>query len=816
MVFNRVMRFAGGFLFLTTLYGQAPTAPVVQPRGVINAFTQLPAPAVVGPGGLIHVNGINLGPVAGWKAETLPLPTELGTPPLQVLINNRPAPLVEATPARLTVQVPRETPQGLATLIVRRGTEQSRPVRLQIQNLAPAIQASNQQGFGSALNEGGAGTMRLRATSLGPTDPVVPNGEVPAETATPRAAMSVYVGGILAEAATTYSKTRPGEFEIEVKTPEAAKAGDPVLVVANVNEANLLTMGRGSGASEVYYLPYPAGTPDLRNLRSSDAGGLFLNANAVRGTDTCYPSFLIDARKNEFRKIESCLTTAQAQAISPFVDSPSSPYFAAFEGPFRGTAQPGQPALISDKVRIFRADQTEPLLATLPEPAANINGQVGGDFVAVVPGSQGAPGKTYRIDSATATVEEVVPAGGGALPAGVNLQALLQRFQSIDLGEGLTRLLTGIGQLNNQFVITVGDNIDNPTKAKVAVLNVQGEVLLQRDFPAGFLPVTAPAPPQQPGAPGGGTGGNPQAALRAPTPFYLDAPTRNYYVLVRNAEGKHGLAYFPPEGPSQLLSLPEGWVATSCVPNIPVFNLELSRSIGLLGAQTEERTFKNPCPAEGFLLFDLVARRFQAISLPGSGKFNASGGADELNDFLVGSNFDPANRNTSDTFYALDGINGTVLRFDLPSGVNAFSNAVRIPALNLIVAPANNRIVGDAGIILFDLERTESKLLPTPEGFASINYLGLLPSIRRLVARGVRTGGAGTQILVYNLENGDLEIIPNPEGVNWIGSPIVQQQPGQQPAVQIPARLNAKANSVEAIAFGEDRRQKGVIVIRVN
>lgn len=215
------------------------------------------------------------------------------------------------------------------------------------------------------------------------------------------------------------------------------------------------------------------------------------------------------------------------------------------------------------------------------------------------------------------------------------------------------------------------------------------------------------------------------------------------------------------------------------------------------------------------MLFDLTARRFQAVSLPGSGRFNASGGADEINDFLIGSNVDPANRNTSDTFYALDGVNATVFRFDLPQGVSNFSGGARVPALNLIVAQANNRINGDAGLILFDLERTESRLLPTPEGFAAVNFLGVLPSIRRVVARGTRTANAGTQILVYNLENGDLEVIPNPEGIAWIGSPIVQQQPGQ-PAVNLPVRLNGKSNSVEAIVFGEDRRQKGVVVIRVN
>ena len=621
----------------------------------------------------------------------------------------------------------------------------------------------------------------------------------------PRAAIRAYVGGIPAEATATYSTTLPGDFSIEIKTPANAQPGDLILLASGAAEANLLTLDQARRTSEVVYIPAPNGTPDLRSLRSSDLDGLHLSANAVRGADTCYPSFQIDARKKEFRKIEACLTTAQAQALTPFVDGNSSNLFAAFEGPFKGTAQAGQPTPVSDKIKIFHPNAT--VTANLPEMASNLNSQAGGDFVATIPASAGVPAKNYQIDPQTGSVEEFTPGGGGAGGGGgANLQALLQRFQNLDLGDGVNRLLSPLSQVANQILITAGDRLDNPTKAKVALLSAQGEIVSQRSFPAGWLPITAPAPPQQPQ--------QPQLAQRTPTPVYLDAQTRNYYVAVRNSENKHGWAYFPPEGDAQLIAIPDGWYLTACVANIPVFNLELARGVALLGSSVDDRAFKTPCPSEGFLLFDLAQRRFQAVSLPGSGKFNASGGADEINDFLTGANFDPANRNTSDTFYALDSVNATIFRFDLPTGVNGFSNATRVPVLNQIIAQANNRVAGDAGLVVFDLERTESRLLPTPDGFANINLLGVLPALRRLVARGIRTGNSGSQILVYNLENGDLEIVPNPDGIAWIGTPPAQQP--QQAAVNIPPRLNPKSGTVEAIAFGEDRRQKGVVVIRVD
>jgi hypothetical protein len=56
---------------------QAPTAPVVNPRGVTNYFTQLPAPARVGHGGLIQITGLNLAR-PGATAEGTPWPTNLG------------------------------------------------------------------------------------------------------------------------------------------------------------------------------------------------------------------------------------------------------------------------------------------------------------------------------------------------------------------------------------------------------------------------------------------------------------------------------------------------------------------------------------------------------------------------------------------------------------------------------------------------------------------------------------------------------------------------------------------------------------------
>lgn len=47
---------------------QAPTGPVLDQRGLLNGFTKLPAPATVGRGGILPINGFNLGPPEGVTA----------------------------------------------------------------------------------------------------------------------------------------------------------------------------------------------------------------------------------------------------------------------------------------------------------------------------------------------------------------------------------------------------------------------------------------------------------------------------------------------------------------------------------------------------------------------------------------------------------------------------------------------------------------------------------------------------------------------------------------------------------------------------
>src|ERR1041385_1935925 len=120
-------RFILAGAFAAVLFAQSPTAPVISARGVTNFFTQEPAPGLVGLGGLVQINGLNLGPPEGAAADSIPWPTRLaGT---QVAIGGKPAPIYSVAPGTIVAQVPLDANLGLVDVIVRRGGDTSAPAQ---------------------------------------------------------------------------------------------------------------------------------------------------------------------------------------------------------------------------------------------------------------------------------------------------------------------------------------------------------------------------------------------------------------------------------------------------------------------------------------------------------------------------------------------------------------------------------------------------------------------------------------------------------------------------------------------------------------
>lgn len=645
------------------------------------------------------------------------------------------------------------------------------------------------------------------------------------DTATPRQPIRANVGGLPAEVEAKLSATKVGEFEVTVTLPEDAKPTDVVSVYVGNAAGNRVTLG-AEPAANLEYLPLPEAARAARGLAASDLRPGYLALSAPRNADGCWPSWLVDFSRQSVREIPDCPASANQNAPSPFQANPESPFLAAFAGPASGAAAQG----VSDKLIILHPANADPLAVTLPARGVAIGGGQGGNLNVVLATT---PPSNVVVNATTGEVTEV-PAPGGGQPGGgggLNLGNL-----QIDLGDDVKQLVAqplNVGQ--GAIAVLAVDSASSMSRAKLGIVNPAGEIQLTKPFPESWLPLLAPVQTQGPGLPGGilpGGPGGPGGALGPAASIirgatFFDGQARIYWVLARNS-GKTADAFigFPLAADAEpfIREFPAGTFAASCTPQTRLFNIDLSRRIAVSTGTTAETEVKNPCTAQAFAVLDLTARELATVPLPGQGEFSVSGNsANEMSDYVYGTNADPARQNRSDTIYVLDGVGGSTFRLDLPPEIATFTNITPIPEMTLLVAQANaqgSNVIGGAGLVIFDIENQQARLLPTPAGFAAVQLLSTFPVTRKLLTRGTRTDPAGSQLLLYDMVTGDLQILPNPDGVSWVGQvPNAPAGPGQPPPQQ-PAppiqHFSPRSNAVHVMGYGANRQAAGMILVRVN
>jgi uncharacterized protein (TIGR03437 family) len=770
---------------------QVPLAPVIHPRGVTNAFSRLPAPALVARGSVLEIEGLNLGPPEGVAAPAGEAPLKLGD--VEVLLNGMAVPVASAEPGKVIAQVPGNAPLGLAEVTVRNGTGESRAARVNIVALEPALRDARVVG----------GAIQLEATGF------------PAN-----ATLDAYVGGIRANAAA--APLAPGRFTVTVSG--AGRPGDLVTLVANGRASANRARATALAAPEVQFVRVPEGAPEFRALASPDLNGSYVIATGARDANGCYAAYTFDLNARAAARAHDCLTTGIRNAASPVMPSPDSDSAAAFAGPPQGDL----PAGVSNQVKIFRPGG-EPVSVSLPAAAGALAGIAGGDYAALVPGAS-----ALVINSMTGEVREGgAAAGGGVAPGGGagGVGALVQLRVDVD---GLTTVvaLSNLGQ--GRIAVVAADSAETPTRAKFAVL-AGGDVQLTKEFPEGWLPFlgSLPEAAQRPGAPAGAL-----LALRGSMVF--DAVRRLTFVLSANRD-RHGFAVFPlGDAAAGAIPFPNGWYAAGCAAMPRVFSFELTRSVAVAASTVLETEFATPCFANGFVLLDLGASTVEAVGTPNLEQFHL-GNAGELNDYVYAANFLPP-RNMGDALYVLDGVNRIVTKLALPTGIEAFQALDAVGELSLLVGAGRNTAAGDAGLVVFDLDNLEVRLLPVPADFAAVAELGVFPVSRKAAARAFRTRDGASSLVIYDLATGEPTVVPNPEGVVSFGPPPAQAQgpifsPGTPPGPGVPPgpglppgqalplgpqaaqpRLvisNPKANTVTAVGYGAGGRQVGVITVRV-
>jgi uncharacterized protein (TIGR03437 family) len=204
------------------------TSPAI--GAILNSAGNGPGP--VAPGSIVSVYGTNL---AGSR----------------ILIAGLLAPLLASSPDQINVQIPYETPAGIATVVAMRGSSASAPVALEVQNTAPGIFVTlNQDGTvnGPANPAAPGGTLLVFATGLGATEPAWPTG-VEASAGPPASAV-VSIG------ATIGSQTAPvlaaslapgliGVFKVILSVPAEPPGNYPLVIQAGGVPSNSLAVSIG-------------------------------------------------------------------------------------------------------------------------------------------------------------------------------------------------------------------------------------------------------------------------------------------------------------------------------------------------------------------------------------------------------------------------------------------------------------------------------------------------------------------------------------------------------------------------------------------
>ena len=243
-----------GTLYMITVYLKAPaitppagTAPFIQPQGVLNSANYAPITSQVAPGELLTIFGSGLGPASLVTSPTLPWLTTLGG--VQVLINDKPAPIYYVSASQVSVIVPFDAPHNgsfMPIQVVNNGTP-SNKVYVYSGTSSPSLYTQDLSGVnagkiqhldGSAVtaaNPAKAGeTVVMAMNGLGAVDRTVNAGEAAPSNPLANVVQPFFVGLIDADGNYTAAKVLftglypgfAGLYQVNVTIPANLTKGE--------------------------------------------------------------------------------------------------------------------------------------------------------------------------------------------------------------------------------------------------------------------------------------------------------------------------------------------------------------------------------------------------------------------------------------------------------------------------------------------------------------------------------------------------------------------------------------------------------------
>ena len=649
-------------LLLAAAAGTAVAEPVIGIRSLTNGVSLAAPPSSVPRGGILSITGVDLA-AEHVAAESLPLPTTLGEPAVQVLINGTPAPLYFASPEQINAQVPWEVETGPAEVAVQHGEAVSETVTLQVAGVnvtlvnhpgtnSPIVEiAAEGEGGADPIQLGGPGApptaagsvmdprveispggqVRVFAAGIGPTEPALVTGsaaEADVVYATNQA-QRAFLGGVPIEEIFVEPSTElVGMYSIRFEIPETAGPAAVFRWLSGNNGASGV-MGP-TDAPKAVFMPAPVANEAAERILLSDLNPHLLSLNgAIDADQGCYSGVhLMDFRTMSVTPVPDCLFPSWPNAPNP------NNQYRAFEAPLNSSVlaalvapTPAPAAGLSDRLLLVDAATGTSESLAIEDGADRLQLGFGSSSTLRLERPGGTSGKAI-VDLTGATVGEAA-SDAAALPTPLVVD---------DLRYLIAQNFNFPGGYRLRFLEP--ESIATGSGPRAVLFDPEANVVAKVAFPEGWGPLV---PPRRLNANGDEIGG----LSLAPVTGGYAGQTIAFLGARKSDRTGDGIVAFelalppapPPDAPetpetpetpaptatltATAIEFPAGTFAANCTNAVRWLRIPATQSIAIVGTGEPLYEFAEPrerriCAGDRIVLFDTQTQEVSVVD-PGEG-----------------------------------------------------------------------------------------------------------------------------------------------------------------------------------------------------
>ena len=742
MFSKRLLR---SFLALLAAAGPAAAEPVFTARGLMNGVSFEDAPGVVPRGGILTIVGVGLADAEA-VADTLPLPTSLGDPAVEVRINETSAPLFFVSPEQINAQIPWEIEAGRAMVVVRQGDSESAAVPVFVADNAvnlifhsgtttpiaeslaetPTDPAATPASDPAQISLGGpderpsaSGTvlepnaavaadsmLRVFAAGLGGTEPELVTGSA-GVTDTEYDFVNeqrAFLGGIpVVEPSVEPSTDVVGVYQMTFTVPELAGSTEVFRWVSG-NQGASGVMGP-VGAPEARYMAVPDGVTSAERIQMTDLNPYYLAlSGAVDDEEGCYQDVhLLDLRRDASTTLAECILPSFPNAPNP-----------------------------AQQYRPFEPATNSGVLAALVAPDMDLDA--------------GLSNQLMLVDSASGTTETVTIEGGAdRLQTGLANSSTL-RLERPEGGSGnLVVDLSGsevddapafsplpdevdgrsvnVVQANQNYAggyrlrFLGPETADDDTGPLAVLFDASAEPVVKLEFPEGWSPIVPPRRLNPQGNPQGGPSLAPATGgFGGVTAAYVVARKTDgtqdgvlvFDVTLPDPEEETGDDSEPDMEPTATMTVTaiefgDGVYAANCVTAVRWLRIPPTRTIAIAGSGEATTDFAEPrdgqiCTADRLVLFNTESRDASQVTVEDGTKLDVWLKGASNNYLYFGDGTRDAPFKASTKIHVFDGTTETFREIAFPENAAETPVAVGMPFNNQLTqnVPSQSMIVAMA------------------------------------------------------------------------------------------------------------------------